>query len=264
MTTSTLSMTQRPIGVFDSGIGGLSILQALRAELPDEDFVYAADSAHAPYGERDEVLVRERALRITQDLIEQHQIKALVVACNTATAVAIAQLRALYPELPIVGVEPALKPAAALSRTHRVGVLATRATLSSAKYQALQTSLHAQAEFVEVPCDGLAAAIEADDTVEIERLSQLYLGALGSLGTNTGEIDTIVLGCTHYPFASSVLKQHLASNVYLLESGAPVARQTRRLLEAAQLLNEHGGKLTAQATGTDDSLRWALTRWRMA
>jgi glutamate racemase len=265
MTTSTpVPLAQRPIGVFDSGIGGLSILQALRTELPHEDVVYVADSAHAPYGERDEVLVRERALRITQDLIEQHHIKTLVVACNTATAVAIAQLRALYPELPIVGVEPALKPAAALSRTHRVGVLATRATLASAKYRALQTSLQDQAEFVDVPCDGLAAAIEADDAAEIERLSQLYLGTLGSLGTNTGEIDTVVLGCTHYPFASNTLKHHLASGVEFLESGAPVARQTRRLLEAAQLLNNDGGTLTAQATGADDSLRWALTHWRMA
>ena len=254
-------LAQRPIGVFDSGIGGLSILQALRTELPDEDFVYVADSAHAPYGERDEALLNTRALHITQMLLAQHQIKALVVACNTATAAAIAQLRALYPALPIVGVEPALKPAAALSQTHRVGVLATRATLSSAKYQALQTSQQDQAEFVDVPCDGLAAAIEADDAHEIDRLSQLYLGALRPLGTHTGEIDTIVLGCTHYPFASSVLKQHLASNVYLLESGAPVARQTRRLLEAAQLLNEHGGKLTALATGSDDSLRWGLGRW---
>jgi glutamate racemase len=262
MTTSAPSpIAQRPIGVFDSGIGGLSIFKALRAELPHEDVVYVADSAYAPYGERDEALVRERALRITQDLIDQHHIKALVVACNTATAVAIAELRALHPALPIVGVEPALKPAAAQSRTHRVGVLATRATLSSAKYRALQASLQDQAKFVDVPCDGLASAIESDDAVEIERLSQLYVGALGPLGMDTGEIDTVVLGCTHYPFASNTLKLNLASGVILLESGAPVARQTRRLLDAAELLNTTGGELTFKATGSDVSLRWAFSHW---
>jgi glutamate racemase len=262
MTTSApVPIAQRPIGVFDSGIGGLSILRALRAELPHEDVVYVADSAYAPYGERDEAQVRERALRITQDLIDQHHIKALVVACNTATAVAIAELRALHPALPIVGVEPALKPAAAQSRTHRVGVLATRATLSSAKYRALQASLQNNTTFVDVPCDGLAAAIEADHTEEIARLCQHYMHALGPIGQEHGEIDTIVLGCTHYPFASKVLNQNVACSVDFLESGAPVARQTRRLLEAAELLNTTGGELTVRATGSDASLRWALSHW---
>ncbi len=262
--TALAQLAHQPIGVFDSGIGGLSILQALRAELPQEDVVYVADSAHAPYGERDEALVRERALRITQDLIDQHHIKALVVACNTATAVAIAELRALHPALPIVGVEPALKPAAARSRTHRVGVLATRATLASAKYRALQMSLQTEAAFIDVPCDGLAAAIEADNTPEIARLCQHYLTALGPLGQKVDDIDTIVLGCTHYPFASKVFNENGASGLELLESGAPVARQTRRLLEAAQLLNTQGGELTAVATGSDTSLRWALAHWRIA
>lgn len=256
-------LAHQPIGVFDSGIGGLSILQALRAELPQEDVVYVADSAYAPYGERDEVLVRERALRITQDLIDQHHIKALVVACNTATAVAIAELRALHPKLPIVGVEPALKPAAARSRTHRVGVLATRATLASAKYRALQMSLQTEATFIDVPCDGLAAAIEADNTPEIAQLCQHYLSALGPLGHETDQIDTIVLGCTHYPFASKVFNENGAFGIELLESGAPVARQTRRLLEAAELLNAQGGQLTSVATGSDVSLRWALAHWHI-
>ncbi len=256
------ALAQRPIGVFDSGIGGLSILRALRAELPQEDVVYVADSAYAPYGERDEALVRERALRITQDLIDQHHIKALVVACNTATAVAIAELRRLHPALPIVGVEPALKPAAASTQTHRVGVLATRATLASAKYRALQTSLAANTTFVDVPCDGLAAAIEADNTPDIERLCQRYLAALGPLGHAPGDIDTLVLGCTHYPFASKILNENGAQGLVLLESGAPVARQTRRLLLDAGLLNPHNtGSVRYLATGSDASLRWAAQHW---
>ena len=131
----------QPIGVFDSGVGGLSVLRALRAELPQEHFVYFADSGHAPYGERDTAQVLARARAITTELLERHDIKALVIACNTATAVAIHLIRAEHPGLPIIGVEPALKPAAALTRTRRVGVMATRGTLESAKFAALLDSL---------------------------------------------------------------------------------------------------------------------------
>lgn len=260
MSDHTPSPATNAIGVFDSGVGGLSILRALRAQLPLEQFIYVADSAYAPYGERDEAVVRERALQITHDLIAQHHIKALVVACNTATAAAIAQLRALYPQLPIVGVEPALKPAAAQTRTHRVGVLATRGTLNSAKYRALQHSLSAQTTFVDVPCDGLAAAIEADNASEIVRLCQHYLAALGPLGHEADMIDTIVLGCTHYPFASNILNEYGAASLFLLESGEPVARQTHRLLHERGLLNLQGpGGVTHLATSSEASLRWAET-----
>ena len=148
-------MTQaaHPIGVFDSGIGGLSILQALRAELPAEDFVYVADSGHAPYGERDAAHVIGHSQAITRHLLAQHHIKALVVACNTATAAAIHLLRQQYPYLPIVGVEPALKPAAQLSQTRRVGVMATRGTLESAKFRVLLDALQGQADFILQPCE---------------------------------------------------------------------------------------------------------------
>ena len=140
-----------PIGVFDSGIGGLSILRGLRHTLPQEDFIYVADTGHAPYGERDEEFVQARAAHIAQDLIEQQGIKLLVVACNTATAVAIQALRARWPQCPIVGVEPALKPAAASSHTHRVGVLATRGTLASEKFAQLQASIPGATDFVLQP-----------------------------------------------------------------------------------------------------------------
>ena len=130
-----------PIGVFDSGVGGLSILKALRAELPGEDFVYLADNAHAPYGERVDDYVADRSRAVLRRLIEDHQVKMMVVACNTATAAAIHLLRDEFPQLPLVGVEPALKPAVASSRTRRIGVLATRGTLSSGKFAALHDSL---------------------------------------------------------------------------------------------------------------------------
>ena len=128
---------QQPIGVFDSGVGGLSVLQALRAELPLERFVYLADSGHAPYGERGDAYVAARTHAISDFLCAQHHIKALVVACNTATAAAIHEARARHPQLPLVGVEPALKPAVAATRTGRIGVMATRGTLASAKFAQL-------------------------------------------------------------------------------------------------------------------------------
>lgn len=226
-----------PIGVFDSGIGGLSILKALRAELPNESFVYIADSANAPYGEKGDAFVIERSRSLTQTLIDRHSIKALVVACNTATAAAARVLRAEYPDLPLVGVEPALKPAVQLSKTRRIGVLATRGTLESAKFAALKASLADQADFIVQPCDGLAAAIEQEDTIKIRALCAEYTPALGQFGTQVGQIDTLVLGCTHYPFISEQLRELTGVDVQFIDTGGPVARQTRRLLEAAGGLN---------------------------
>ena len=151
---------QHPIGVFDSGIGGLSVLQALQKELPHERFVYLADNAHAPYGEKSEAFIRERTHAIADVLLTQHHIKALVVACNTATAAAIHELRAQHPALPLVGVEPALKPALALSHTRHIGVMATRGTVCSDKFTRLLVSVQDQAHFEVQACNGLALAIE--------------------------------------------------------------------------------------------------------
>lgn len=247
----------RPIGVFDSGVGGLSILRALRAELPREDFVYFSDAGHAPYGEKDEDFVSGRSLAIALDLLERHRIKGLVVACNTATAAAVHLLRAKHAELPVVGVEPAVKPAAALTKSGHVGVFATRGTLASAKFRSLLESLKDQARFALVPCDGLAAAIEADDAAEIRALCERYTRELAAQ-----DVDTLVLGCTHYPFASDVLRELLGPGIQLVETGEPVARQTRRLLERKDLLNPGGaGRVQWQTTGSPDALRQAAARW---
>ena len=255
-------MSMAPIGVFDSGIGGLSVLKALRAELPGEHFVYLADNAHAPYGERgdDHVIARTRA--VVQRLREEHAIKALVIACNTATAAAIHLVRSEHPDLPLVGVEPALKPAAAATRTGRVGVLATRGTLASAKLRVLHDSLRGQAEFVLQPCDGLADAIEARDHAQVSALCARYTQALGPLGRETGQVDTVVLGCTHYPFAWTELATLVGPDVQLVETGEPVARQARRLLEASGQLAPAGeGSLALLSTGPRHSLESAAAQW---
>jgi glutamate racemase len=246
--------------VFDSGVGGLSVLKALRAELPFEDFVYVSDSGHAPYGERDDAYVIERSNAIARYLLTHHHIKALVMACNTATAATIHLLRAQYPTLPIVGVEPALKPALALTKTRRIGVMATRGTLGSAKFQALLASLADQADFICQPCDGLADAIEHQDTPEIIAGIARYTGLIGQFGINSGDIDTLVLGCTHYPFAAQTLQDLLGPQVRLIDNGEPVARQTRRVLPE---LNAPGtpGQCRLLCTGDTPALQQAAKRW---
>ena len=268
MTNSTqLRQCADPIGVFDSGVGGLSVLRALRAELPLEPFVYIADSGHAPYGERDDSHIIARSHAITRYLLEHHHIKALVVACNTATAAAIQRLRQDFPELPIVGIEPALKPAASNSKTKHIGVLATRGTLNSEKFRALLASLQDQAHFVVQPCDGLADAIERDDAIKTEALCAYFTRAMGQFGLNPGEMDTLVLGCTHYPFAIGVLHASVGEAVVFLEGGAPVARQTRRLLEARSWLATQGAPVARAAstvfgtTGNAGQLQSAIARW---
>lgn len=253
-------MKNSSIGVFDSGIGGLSVLKALRAELPHEDFVYIADSGHAPYGERDQAHVIERARVITDYLLAQHHIKALVIACNTATAAAIDGLRLAHPELPIIGVEPALKTALAQSQTRRIGVLATRGTLASAKFKTLLASLADQADFICQACDGLADAIERDDAIEIRAHCAHYTGATGRFGINSGDIDTLVLGCTHYPFASAVLRQLVGPQVQLIDNGQPVARQTRRMLPSLAS-SEAPGQCVLLSTGDPQILQKAAHRW---
>ncbi|MDO9406444.1 MAG: glutamate racemase [Polaromonas sp.] len=262
------------IGVFDSGIGGLSVLKSLRAALPQQDFIYIADSAHAPYGERTDDHVLQRTQAIGAWLVAQ-QIEALVVACNTATAAAVHLLRAGFADLPIVGLEPALKPAAARSQTGRIGVMATRSTLSSAKFHALHTALANEADFTLQACDGLAAAIErggssaaADD--DIHALCARHVSAMGRFGQGPGEIDTLVLGCTHYPLVADVLGALVGPAVALMDTGEAVARQTARLLAArpASAADNNGaeaapgdGQVTLLTTGDPGLLTQAAARW---
>lgn len=268
-----MTSDQRPIGVFDSGIGGLSVLRALQQELPHERFVYLADNAHAPYGEKSEAFIRQRSHAIAEHLRAQHHIKALVVACNTATAIAIHELRSRHPTLPLVGVEPALKPALALSQTRHIGVIATRGTVGSDKFARLLGSVQKEAHFVVQACNGLALAIEqstlpdqaATAQEHITQLLKTYTQAMGHFGSAPDDIDTLVLGCTHYVFVENTLRQLLGPKVQLVSTGEPVARQTRRLLAAAGLLYQ-GSIAPAQSmqlmtTGDLKGLQAAAKRW---
>jgi glutamate racemase len=253
---------KHPIGVFDSGVGGLSILKALRAELPHENFVYLADTSHAPYGERGDGYVIERTRAIALKLRDEYAIKALVIACNTATAAAIHLVRGEHAGLIVVGVEPAIKMAVALSQTRRIGVVATRGTLASAKFRTLHDAMKDQAEFMLQPCDGLADAIENAELARISALCAAYTGEMGRFGAQAGQIDTLVLGCTHYAFAQREFAASTGPGVQLVETGAPVARHTRRLLEAAGQLDANGpGGVRLVSTGALPQLQAAAQRW---
>ncbi|RUR69818.1 glutamate racemase [Variovorax guangxiensis] len=253
-----------PVGVFDSGVGGLSVLAALRAELPHENFVYFADTAYAPYGERGDAYVIERSRAVVEHLLREHGIKALVVACNTATTAAIHLLRADHPDLPIVGLEPGLKPAVASSRTGHISVLATRGTLASAKYANLRASFAGSADVRPVPCDGLVKAIEGFDSGGIAALSERYMAEAGPFGDGPGEVDTVVLGCTHYPLVKEELGKHAPATLRFIDTGVPVAQQTRRLLASAGRLADGtgaAGNLLLQSSGDVAVLEAAAARW---
>ena len=271
-----ISPSDAPIGVFDSGIGGLSVLQALRAALPAERFVYLADTGNAPYGERGDAFVERRTRTLARYLVQQHGAKALVVACNTATAAAMDGLRTRHPTLPLVGVEPALKPAASATLTRLVAVMATRGTVNSARFARLLSQMPSNAHFRVQACDGLASAIETevasikgatDNThAHTRALCERYLEVLGPFGNAAGEADTLVLGCTHYVFAEPALRDLLGPHVKILSTGEPVARQTQRLLAAQGLLRSPGAPhaesdLCLLSTGQASTLAIAAKRW---
>jgi glutamate racemase len=222
-----------PIGVMDSGVGGVSILLDIRTLLPTEHLVYVADSRHAPYGERSEAFIEERVSAILEYLIDERA-KAVVVACNTATGVAIDMLRA-RTRVPIIALEPALKPAAGITRSGRVAVLATHRTLESEKFARLRATHAAGIEVIVQPCPGLAEQVEqgAFQTPATRALVETYVQPLLQRG-----VDTLVLGCTHYPFLRPLIRDVAGPSVAIIDPGDAVARQLRRQLEHEHLLSD--------------------------
>ncbi|WP_300341660.1 glutamate racemase [Accumulibacter sp.] len=239
------------IGIFDSGLGGLSVLAAIARALPQADLLYFADSAHVPYGDRDDSFIRQRVLAIGKHLADQG-CGLIVVACNTATAAAVAAFRALYPDLPVVGVEPGIKPAAAASNSGRIAVLATASTARSQRLAAL-IAQHAGAVQVAVEaCPGWATRVETlhlDDPAFADE-ARRHLAPLLAAGA-----DQIVLGCTHYAFLRPVLEPIVANRAILVDVAEAVARQCVRLAGAAALGN---GRLVLLATAHPERLQAAL------
>ncbi|PMW98035.1 glutamate racemase [Pseudomonas sp. FW215-R2] len=227
-------MREAPIAVFDSGVGGLSVLAEIQQLLPNESLLYLGDCGHIPYGEKTPEFIRERC-SVMAGFFREQGAKALVIACNTATVAGVADLRRDFPDWPIVGMEPAVKPAAAATRSGVVGVLATTGTLQSAKFAALLDRFATDIRVITQPCPGLVERIENGDlhSDALRQLLHRYVEPLLGAGC-----DTIILGCTHYPFLKPMLKAMLPDDISLIDTGAAVARQLQRLLAERELLAE--------------------------
>lgn len=241
-----------PVAVFDSGVGGLSVLGEISRLLPNESLLYVADCGHIPYGEKTPEFIRQRCVAIAE-FFRGKGAKALVLACNTATVAGVADLRERYPDWPIVGMEPAVKPAAAATQSGVVGVLATTGTLQSAKFAALLDRFAADVQVITQPCPGLVELIETGDLVStaIRQLLHSYVQPLLAAGC-----DTIILGCTHYPFLKPLLREMIPASITLIDTGAAVARQLQRLLSQRDLLaSGHPQPAQFWTSGDPDNFR---------
>jgi len=240
-------MNQAPIGIFDSGVGGLSVLREVRARFPNEDLLFLADQAHVPYGPRSLAEVRQFSEAITRYFIQQDA-KLVVVACNTASAAALHHLRATFPELPFVGMEPAVKPAAEQTESGVVGVLATPATFQGALYASVVERFAKGVRILQSTCPGLVEQIELGHLARDETRHILERALAPMLKEN---IDTIVLGCTHYPFVIPVIQQIAGPRVRVIDPAPAIAKQVGRLLDQHALHSSanHAGETTYLTTG---------------
>jgi glutamate racemase len=247
-----------PVGVFDSGVGGLSVLRAIRQELPSEDLIYAGDSGFAPYGDKSHGFVQARATAITEFLIRQGS-KAVVVACNTATGIAVDLLRSQFPHIPIVAIEPAVKPAAAKTKSGVVGVLATTGTLASPNVTRLLNKYGVDVEILTQAGTGLVEQVEKGDlsSDRTRALVEKYVRPLLDKGA-----DVLVLGCTHYPFLTAAIRDVAGAGVEVMDPATAVARELRRRLEEVGLLSQDSsnGRERFLTTGDPDTVSPIMSR----
>lgn len=225
------TVSELPIGVFDSGVGGISVLKELYRLLPNENYLFYGDSANAPYGTRSTEDVRQLSFAVTEKLLEK-KIKALVIACNTATSAAVKQIRARYPQLPVVGLEPAIKPAVERFPQTKIAIMATPLTLREEKLQKLFVRYQNSAELFKVPAPQLVEYVEKGE-LNTPVVRSYLKGLLDPLG----KLSAIVLGCTHFPFVKPAIRQVVGPKSAIIDGGAGAARELRRLLENAELLN---------------------------
>ncbi len=241
-----MTSSPHPIGVFDSGVGGLSVLRAMRALMPEESILYFGDQRHVPYGPRSMEQIQNFSEGITKFLLN-HDSKLIVVACNTASAAALTYLRGCFAKRAVsfVGMEPAVKPAAETTKTGRVGVLATPATFQGALYASVVERFGAGVEFFQHTCPGLVSQIEKGELNSADTRAILE-DALFPMLDASRNIDTVVLGCTHYPFVIPLIEQILGENVRVIDPAPSVAKQVKRLLEAAGTKNQSQGRASVR------------------
>jgi glutamate racemase len=245
-----------PTGIFDSGVGGISVLGAIREQMPEESIIYFGDQGHIPYGPRPMQQIRDFSEAITRFLLE-HKAKIIVVACNTASAAALKHLRETFPEVQFVGMEPAVKPAAEHTHTGKVGVLATPATFQGALYASVVERFANGVELFQNTCPGLVQQIEKGNLQGEETRKILEDALLPMLEKN---IDTVVLGCTHYPFVIPLVQQIVGEGVRVIDPAPAVAKQTQRLLEARGRRNSSRsrGDIRFYTSGNPEELRSLL------
>ncbi|MCK5647927.1 MAG: glutamate racemase [Gammaproteobacteria bacterium] len=245
-----------PIGIFDSGVGGLSVLQHIHQLLPSENLLYVADSGHAPYGCKDESYIEQRSRIITEYFLSQGS-KTIVIACNTATASIIEKFRQQYG-IPFIGVEPGIKPAMAMTENNNVGIMATAGTLSSERYNELSQRFISSVNLYHQACPGLADQVEAGllNAPETIRLLEKYLSLLLAR-----QVDTIVLGCTHYSFLTKQIKKIINDSIHLVDTSRAIAEQLVRVLEQAALKKISGdGSIAYFTTGSINNTRATMKR----
>ena len=250
---------RRPIGIFDSGVGGLSVLRALRTLLPGESIVYVADQGHVPYGPRPLEEVRQFSEAITCFLLE-HQARLIVVACNAASAAALHTLREKFPVVPFVGMEPAVKPAAETTHTGVVGVLATPATFQGALYASVVERFANHVHLLQDTCPGLVQQIERGE-LDSTQTRQILEKALRPM--LEGGIDTIVLGCTHYPFVIPLIQEIAGAEVRVIDPAPAVARQVVRRLGtdgAERQTTDKAGQVRFYTSGEVDEFKRLLVK----
>jgi len=250
--------TNSPIGIFDSGVGGLSVLRAVREQMPNESIIYFGDQDHVPYGSRLLEQIQNFSEGITNFLLEQNA-KIIVVACNTASAAALKYLRENFPDIQFVGMEPAVKPAAEHTQTGKVGVLATPATFQGALYASVVERFANGVELLQSTCPGLVQQIEQGN-IDGEATREILEDAL--LPMLEKDIDTVVLGCTHYPFVIPLIQQIVGENVRVIDPAPSVARQAGRLIEAGGMKNQSKSKgaVRLYTSGVPESLKSMLPR----
>lgn len=248
-----LTVPEKIVGVFDSGIGGLSVMRALRALLPFQPMIYLGDQAHVPYGVRQVEEVRQFSHVITRFLMDQGA-RLIVVACNTASVAALRSLREMYPQTPFVGMEPAVKPAAEQTRSGTVGVLATTATFHTAMYASVVERFAHGVTILEDDCPGLVSQIEKGDLdgAETKQILERALHPMMEKG-----VDTIVMGCTHYPFVIPLIQQIVGPDVRVIDPAPAIARQVKRMLEAHQLVAEEIAPGALRFITTGDPVQFA-------
>ena len=248
-----------PIGFLDSGVGGLSVLREAIKIMPNENYIYFGDSKNAPYGVKPTKEIRDLTFNVVDFLIEKG-IKGLVVACNTATSAAVSELRRVYPDIPLVGIEPAIKPAVELNRSGKILIMATPMTIKQEKFNLLLNKYKEKAEIVPIPCAGLMEFIE-DGILSGEELEE-YLEEKLSI-YDKSEISSIVLGCTHYPFVKDVIAKIVGSNVIIMDGGEGTAREIKRRLREKNLLTDRIKKGNVDIYNSLDEKRVIDLSWKL-